>query len=1067
MGDLVGGRFPIPVGEPPERIRVRMLGTLRVAVDGRPVDLGSPKQRCLLAILLLHRGDVVSTDRIIDMLWGEHPPRTAEHSVQLYISNLRRALGAHGPVVIVTRKPGYFVDLPAEALDVVRFERLADEGRRCVTEMSPSAADLLTAALELWQGEPFADTPLETVAQPEVRRWQDLRLRVLDDLAEAWLTSGDPARAVSWAQRACREDPYRERSRELFMLALYRAGRHREALRTYTVYRENLRNELGLDPTPSLASLQERILLHDPTLDPDRAAAAVPGPHRNPYKGLRPFDVSDSEDYFGREALTEQILSRLGHGHPLVAVVGPSGSGKSSVLAAGVLARVLSNQEQLTTVVEIAPDLHDPDEIESRVAAAHAGVEARPHMSAGLPVLVVMDQFEDHLLAVDEADARVLLDRVARVSGQPGVSVLLALRADLYDRPLRHPGFAETFASGVVNVLPMTATEVEAAVVAPASRVGVAVEPALLAELVAATADQPAQLPLLQFALTELFDRNPAALDLAGYQAIGGLQAALTRRAEQIRRGWSDDVSTAAQQIFLRLVRIEGGQIVRRRTPARELGSLTGVDPAAVSEVLGDVGRHHLVTFDRDEHTGHATVEVAHEALFEQWHWLANLVRKHRTALERHGALRTALEEWQAAADQDAAYLLRGSRLEQFQTWRAEGVLRLTEAETGFLDASQALADDEIAHETAMAETRRRLERRSRRWLLTAVAALLVGGVGFAFAVLAPGEEHTSRVGWVYHRTGYLDRFLEAGLDRAADENRFTLVKVDTDAATAASVADRFAAQGEDLVLVTTNDTDVAPVARQHRDVDFLTLTGVVDEPNVTSIGFAHQDGAFLIGAAAALASKTGTVGFIGGADTEVLRRFEAGFAAGARAITPDARVLSAYLSRVPDYDGFFDQLGARRTTRDMVRAGADVIFPAAGGAQYGALEEVAELSDQLGRQIWGIGVDDDAYLHGDWVTNAHGPEHVLTSMLIRYDVAAYDGLHAWLDGSLSPGLREYDLSNGGIELTQSGGFLTPYAARLEELRREVISGRIDVPCVPKGLAGSPAVKAAAGPGCP
>ncbi|WP_460661249.1 BMP family lipoprotein [Kribbella swartbergensis] len=390
----------------------------------------------------------------------------------------------------------------------------------------------------------------------------------------------------------------------------------------------------------------------------------------------------------------------------------------------------------------------------------------------------------------------------------------------------------------------------------------------------------------------------------------------------------------------------------------------------------------------------------------------------------------------------------------------------MTAAETRFLDASQALADDEIAREAALAETRRRLERRSRRWLLTAVAALLIGSASAALGLLSPGEEHTPRVGWVYHRTGYIDRFFEVGLDRAADENRFALAKAEIDATSAESAADRFAAQGEDLVIVTTNDTDLVPVARRHRDVDFLMFTGVVDEPNVTSIGFAHQDGAFLVGAAAALASTSGTVGFIGGADTPELHRIEAGFVAGVRAVTPDARVLSTYLSRVPDYDGFFDQLEARRTTREMVRAGADVIFPAAGGAQYGALDEVAVLSTQLDRKIWGIGVDDDVYANGDWMTRAENREHVLTSMVVRFDVAIYDGLRAWLDGTLSPGRREYDLSNGGIELTRSGGFLTPYAARLEQLRQDVVSGRTNVPCVPKDLAGPPALDAAAGPGC-
>lgn len=1043
-------------------LRIRLLGPLAVTAEGAGIDLGPPKQRALFALLVLHRGRVVGTDRLVDLLWPDRPPRTAEHSVQLYISNLRREFSVRcGDALIVTERPGYRIDVPDDAVDLCRFERLASEGRAALAAGTGDATAALRSALELWHGEPLAGLDLDEIHAPDIHRLVDLRVAVIEDLAEARLSAGDMVDAVALAEAACREDPLGERGRELLMMALYRSGRHAEALHSFTVYRSLLRDELGLDPSPALATLQERILMHDPTLLDSRNIASITVTARNPYRGLRPFQEEDAGVFFGRERLCTEIIERLAGGAEFVAVVGPSGSGKSSAIAAGVIPRLRERADHV--VIRIPPDVHDPDAIEQLIGAAQARSAMPVRTARARRVLVVMDQFEAHLLALDESDQRRLLDRLVRVTHGDSVAVLLALRADLYDRPLRHPAFAERFAAGVVNVLPMVATELESAVVEPAARAGVPVEPALLAELVADAADQPAQLPLLQFALTELFERD-RRLSVDGYRAIGRLHGALTRRAEQIRTGWSADVEAVATQVFFRLVRIEDRQIVRRRASLGELGALVDVDPAAVSDVLADLARHYLVTFDRDATTGAATVEVAHEALFGQWPWLNRLIEQHRAGLERHAALRTALAEWQAA-DGDDDYLLRGTRLEPFQRWRASGSLRLTVGESAFLDASQAHVDAETVASKEQAAERRRLERRARRRLWFAVASVLAAGVAIAAVLLTTAVE-LPRIGWVYHRVGYADRFLELGLDRAAAEHRFTLVKSDVDHRRSEREIERLAASGEDVVIVSTLETDAAASAARYPDTHFIVVGDPVAGDNITTVGFADQEGAFLAGAAAAMATESGTIGFLGGVDTLELLRFEAGFVAGAHTVDPEVRVLTQYVTRVPDYDGFILPAPAAAAARDMIAAGADVIFPAAGGAQFGAIAAVAELSEQTGRHFWAIGADEDVFADESWPTTPTARNHVLTSMLKRFDVAVYDSVTDYLRGDLEAGARVYGVANGGLDLADSGGFLAPYAPRLDELAARITGGELVVPCVPLGVDPARAADVAAGAGC-
>ncbi len=694
-------------------MQFRILGSLEAVAEGVTADLGSPKQRSLLAILLLHAGEIVPTDRLIDLLWGDDPPRTAAHSIQIYVSELRKTLEPlAGRRLIATRQPGYQLDASPESIDAHEFEALVEQGRKQIEAGDRErGVDLLRSAHALWRGPALSDFAYEEFAQPYIRRLHDLHLDAIEALASAELDAGRTTEVLPLLDAAIREDPLRERSRELLMLALYRSGRHAEALRTYERLRVLLSEELGLDPSPPLQRMQERVLLHDPSLLPAAEAAAEAAVDaRNPYKGLRPFGEEDAADFFGRDALTEAVLDRLRAGARLVALVGPSGSGKSSVLAAGVVPRLREGAlpgSDGWVIASLVPGARPMEDIETVVSKAtelpvgladlldgpggNAGATL-PTMPHGGRLVIVMDQFEELFTVTEESVRRRFLQGLAAAVSRPGgqVTVLLTLRADFYDRPLSHPGFGEIFVPAVMNVLPMTAEELESAVMGPAKRVAVTVEPALLAQLVAESADQPGALPLLQYALTDLFDhRADATLKLTEYRALGGLRGILSRRAETLYEQMNPDQQRAAMQVFLRLVRPGRGTIdSRRRIPLQDLTDLD-LDPVVLSDVLGAFAKHRLLSFDRDPVSGVAVVEVAHEALLREWDRLAGWIDRYRTQIRRHEALTAAVEEWEGSG-RDDDYVLSGSRLAEFEVWSQEAPLTLTTRERLYLEAGLA-----------------------------------------------------------------------------------------------------------------------------------------------------------------------------------------------------------------------------------------------------------------------------------------------------------------------------------------------------------------------------------------
>ena len=242
-----------------------ILGPLEVRLDGRPVALGSTKQRALLAALLLRADEVVSVERLIDELWGETPPRSAANALQVYVSQLRKTLGAD---VLVTQTPGYAARVAAGRLDATRFEALVDEGRGAMlSDDTATAATRLREALALWRGDCLPGLELYGAAGSAIAQLEELRLAVHEDLIRADLSLGHHGPLLATLEALVQEHPYRESLREQLMLALYRSGRQADALEAYRRARLTLVDELGVEPGPELQSMQQAILRHDPSLD--------------------------------------------------------------------------------------------------------------------------------------------------------------------------------------------------------------------------------------------------------------------------------------------------------------------------------------------------------------------------------------------------------------------------------------------------------------------------------------------------------------------------------------------------------------------------------------------------------------------------------------------------------------------------------------------------------------------------------------------------------------------------------------------------------------------------------
>ena len=302
-------------------MRFLVLGPLQVTDDGgEPVPISGAKERTILADLISHAGQVVSVDDLLEEVWGQDPPRTAEKTLGSYVSRLRRALEPSRSArttsdVIETRGGGYLLDVSDDQIDAIRFERLAEEGRRLLDAGRPQdAGPALEQALGLWRGAAYQDYRYTGFGTSEGERLEELRRSVLEDRIDTRLAAGEASATIPDLEAMVREEPLRERRWGQLMLALYRAGRQAESLQAFVRARTVLVDELGIEPGPDLQRMQAAILAQDPLLERRWGSAQAESLSPTdvcPYKGLARFETSDAEFYFGREQLVAEAVGHL------------------------------------------------------------------------------------------------------------------------------------------------------------------------------------------------------------------------------------------------------------------------------------------------------------------------------------------------------------------------------------------------------------------------------------------------------------------------------------------------------------------------------------------------------------------------------------------------------------------------------------------------------------------------------------------------------------------------------------------------------------------------------------
>ena len=297
---------------------------------------------------------------------------------------------------------------------------------------------------------------------------------------------------------------------------------------------------------------------------------------------------------------------------------------------------------------------------------------------------------------------------------------------------------------------------------------------------------------------------------------------------------------------------------------------------------------------------------------------------------------------------------------------------------------------------------------------------------------------------------------LEQGYDRAVGKFGYPSRKVvlnDTDPTS----VDRSLGGTEPAVAVAgAIGVDNRGLALSHPRTRFITIDEVVDLPNVSSTVIDAREATYLAGAAAAMATTTGTIGFIGGVDEELIWDYQAGYEAGARSADPRVKIITRYLADAPQWNaGYSNPQAGERVARMMYADGADVVFAAAGESGLGVIEAATQVSSETGVQRWAIGVDADQYLTaseefgGTGVSGSEAREHILTSVLKHLDVVVFDTLAAYAATDLRPGTVHLGLGAGAVDISYSGGFLDDVRPQLESLRRGVIDGSIVVPCRP------------------
>jgi DNA-binding SARP family transcriptional activator/WD40 repeat protein len=576
--------------------------------------------------------------------------------------------------------------------------------------------------------------------------------------------------------------------------------------------------------SPDSSSSDERLAVDSARRLAARQLARTEAAGINPYKGLRPFDEADAAVFFGRAAVVDEMANLLGN-HPMVTVVGASGSGKSSVVRAGLVPRLRAAG---STVVVVLPG-DDPaaalvrgltEVARSPLPDADPGAALRAVADETGDLVIVIDQFEECWTGTAASSAHSFIDAIAGVINKSEVRVrfVATIRADLLDRPLQHQRIGPIVSAASSVLGPMSPGELDDAIVLPAGAAGVHFDDAVVAELVAETTAQPGALPLLQFTLAELYDRRgDGRISAATLAELGGLTGAVGRRAEALYSSLDESGQAGAGELFHRLV-VPGarGPDTRRRALLSQLS-----EPAR--QVATRFVEARLLVTDRDQATREPTIEVAHEALLTRWDRLAGWIADDRRWLAQLQHLAAAATAWDDGGRLDGD-LYRGSRLEAAIEAIAVDGRTVADVERAYVDAGRAARDADIV---AARRTTRRL-----RGLLAATAIALV--LALVFGAVAVVQRRRAGDAAAEAITAAEAANIEALVGRAE-----ALRPTQRDAAAMLAV--------EAFRLADTPRTRSALFGTFTNDLGFLDTHWIDQEVGLTGLVFPDGDGAVVV----------------------------------------------------------------------------------------------------------------------------------------------------------------------------------------------------------------------------
>ncbi len=774
-------------------MRIAVLGPLEVD-EGR--ILLAPRDQVVLEALAARPGETVRAEALAEALWGEHLPASWPKVVQGCVSRLRKALGS---AAIATSGTGYRLALHRDDIDHLCFEDLMLRAGELLATGEPERARYASGqALGLWRGDPLERLTEWESGRIEAERLGERRRDAEDLYAESAIHAGRHGDVLGELHRMVAQQPTRERRWGLLALAQYQAGRQAEALGTLQRARTTLVNEFGLDPGHQLAELEEAILRQDPALV---AGVALPAATAVcPYLGLVAYDIADAAAYFGREADATACLTRLDEAGVL-AVVGPSGSGKSSLIRAGVAAALVRDGQSVKVVT---PGSHPEDVL----AMAPKGPGA----------VFVLDQCEEALALAETSPEREAFFTGLVDFAQRG-RLVISLRADRLGELAAHPDFAHLVEKGLYLLGAMGTAELRSAIEGPAAQAGLRLEPGLVDLLVREAEGSPSALPLLSHVLRQTWKRKEAdTLTVAGYAATGGVREAVAQSAERLYRELSASQQGMLRDLMVRLVSSDaGGEPVRTRVSRRTVTS--DDEHTAVVEAL--VGAR-LLSSDGD------TVEIAHESLAVAWPRLRSWLDDDVDGLRILRHLTVAAESWDQL-DRPDSELYRGARQARAAEWHHRTEATLTDTERDFLHDSAELTEKQQRATEAQVHRERQLNQRLRLGLAGVAALLAVSIIAGALALTARNQADQQaraadarRLGAEALRSEALDRALllaVAGvtLDDSVDTRTNLLSTLDRAPALAASAR----SAGRILSLAVNTATDqVAVMAAEGKGLE-------------------------------------------------------------------------------------------------------------------------------------------------------------------------------------------------------------------------------------------------------